>query len=39
MWRSLPLKQPHDDEHHEDEDKEGHGEADVESEVRGRDLV
>lgn len=39
MRRPLPLQKPDDDEHHEDEHEEGHGEADVQGQVRGRDLV
>ena len=35
MGRSLTSHQPHDDHHHENKDQEGHGEADVESEVGG----
>ena len=38
MWGSLPLQQPHYDEDHQDEDQEGHGEADVERQVGGGDL-
>ena len=37
--RPLPLQEPDDDEHHEDKHEEGHGEADVQGQVRGRDLV
>ena len=38
MRGSLPLQQPHYDEDHQDEDQEGHREADVERQVGGCDL-